>query len=204
MAVEDPTPPNSTPKGTRARVLLATIECLERYGIPGATVRRITEAAGVNIAAINYHFGSKDALLEAALSQTLRQAFPENMTELRQHIAQSGGDVAKGTRAFFTAYLAHAFSYPRISVAHLRSALFEQDYSGAAVQAARDLVDAFYRIVAPAMLQRTEAERRMAVRQVWAAIFALAMLPQLFGTTREALTGPEMVGRLCATLFESL
>lgn len=192
------------PTDTRSRILLATIESLERYGVTGATVRRITEAAGVNVAAINYHFGSKEALLEAALDQTLREAFPENMGELRQYIAQSGGDVAAGTRAYFTNYLINAFSYPRISVAHLRGALLDQDYSGPAIQAARDFVEGFYRVVSPAMLQRTEGERRMAVRQVWAAIFALAMLPQLFGTPPETLTGAEMVGRFCASLFESL
>lgn len=195
-------PPAQT--DTRSRILLATIESLERYGVTGATVRRITEAAGVNVAAINYHFGSKEALLEAALDQTLREAFPENMSELRQYIAQSGGDVAAGTRAYFTNYLINAFSYPRISVAHLRGALLDQDYSGPAIQAARDFVEGFYRVVSPAMLQRTEGERRMAVRQVWAAIFALAMLPQLFGTPPETLTGAEMVGRFCASLFESL
>lgn len=194
----------TAPTDTRSRILLATIESLERYGVTGATVRRITEAAGVNVAAINYHFGSKEALLESALDQTLREAFPQNMSELRQHIADSNGDVAAGTRAFFTHYLVNAFSYPRISVAHLRNALLDQDYSGPAVQAARDFVDGFYKVVSPAMLQRTEGERRMAVRQVWAAVFALAMLPQLFGTPRETMTGPEMVGRFCATLFESL
>lgn len=194
-------PPASSPE---ARIILATIACIERYGFTGATVRRITQAAGVNIAAINYYFGSKEALLESALAQTLHEALPKALMEATDLVARQRGNVEAGIREFFRGYLPNAFSYPRISVAHLRAALLDQDYSGPAVAAAREFMEGFYRLVAPAMLQRTELERRLAVLQVWATIFNLAMLPQLFGVERESLTGEDMARRLCSTLFEAL
>lgn len=193
--------PIATPQ---ERIVLATIECVERYGVTGTTVRRITEAAGVNVASINYYFGSKDALLETALAQTLNEAFPKALIEATGMVSRHGGNIETGIRDFFRGHLVKAFSYPGIAVAHLREALLQQDYSGAAVIAARDFLEGFYRLVSPAMLQRTEPERRLAVLQVWATIFNLAMLPQLFGVPRESLTGEEMVRRLCATLFEAL
>lgn len=47
---------------TKEKILSTTIEL---YGIKGdITVREICEKAGVNVASINYHFGSKDNLLK--------------------------------------------------------------------------------------------------------------------------------------------
>jgi AcrR family transcriptional regulator len=197
----DASPPTSTPQ---ERIVLATIECLERSGVTGTTVRRITEAAGVNVASINYYFGSKQALLDAALAQTLNEALPKALIEATDMVSKHGGNIETGIRDFFRGHLINAFAYPRIAVAHLRDALLEQDYSGTAVMATRDFMDGFYRLVSPAMLQRTEPERRTAVLHVWATVFNLAMLPQLFGIPRESLTGEVMVRSLCATLFEAL
>lgn len=54
--------------GTRARLLAAARDVVASRGTAGATSREITEAAGANLAAITYHFGSKDELVAAALS----------------------------------------------------------------------------------------------------------------------------------------
>jgi AcrR family transcriptional regulator len=62
-------------RSTRERLLAATIELLERDGWDSVTVRKIGAEAGVNIALVNYHFGSKTnlklAALEAALQDTV-------------------------------------------------------------------------------------------------------------------------------------
>jgi AcrR family transcriptional regulator len=55
--------------GTRER-LLATAEALfATRGIDAVSVRDITEAAGANIAAINYHFGSRRGLIDAIVQR---------------------------------------------------------------------------------------------------------------------------------------
>ncbi len=58
--------------GTRDRLLVAARQCVREHGVSGATSRRITTAAGANLAAITYHFGSKEALLMEALFGELR------------------------------------------------------------------------------------------------------------------------------------
>ena len=189
---------------SKARILFATIECLEQHGVAGTTVRRIAETGGVNLASVNYHFGSKAALLQAAFARSLQDALPSALVDLTACIAHLHGNIELGTRDFFRAYLPKVLGYPRIAVAHLHDALLEQDYSGPAVKAIREFVDKFYHLVAPAMLQQSEAEQRTAVLHVWATIYSLALLPRLFGVPSEILTGEAMVGRLCATLFESL
>ena len=51
----------------RARLLDAAGHEFAEKGFEGATVRSISERAGVNLAAINYHFGDKERLYEAVL-----------------------------------------------------------------------------------------------------------------------------------------
>ncbi len=53
---------------TRARLIEAAREVFSQQGFQGATVREICRRAGANVAAVNYHFGSKDGLLAEALN----------------------------------------------------------------------------------------------------------------------------------------
>ncbi|HEU0283233.1 MAG TPA: CerR family C-terminal domain-containing protein [Gallionella sp.] len=53
---------------TRARLLDAAREMFSQHGFQGATVREICRRAEANVAAVNYHFGSKDGLLAEALN----------------------------------------------------------------------------------------------------------------------------------------
>jgi AcrR family transcriptional regulator len=57
---------------TRGRLLTAARERVRAGGLEAASSRAITAAAGANLAAITYHFGSKDALVAAALAEEVR------------------------------------------------------------------------------------------------------------------------------------
>lgn len=57
--------------GTRARILDAAEALFAERGFEGTTVRDITEAAHANIAAVNYHFGSKEELLRAVTDRVV-------------------------------------------------------------------------------------------------------------------------------------
>lgn len=49
------------------RILNATLYVIGKYGFENVTVRKIANIADVNIASINYHFGSKDNVINEAL-----------------------------------------------------------------------------------------------------------------------------------------
>ena len=53
---------------TRMRLLDAAREVFSENSFQGATVREICRRADANVAAVNYHFGSKDGLLAEALN----------------------------------------------------------------------------------------------------------------------------------------
>src|SRR5687768_18376717 len=57
--------------GNREDLLAGALECLKEKGWARTTVRDIAAAAGVNHAAIGYHFGSREALLTAAFVQAM-------------------------------------------------------------------------------------------------------------------------------------
>jgi AcrR family transcriptional regulator len=56
-----------TAPATRDRLVTATREAIRDVGLPAATAREITGRAAANLAAIPYHFGSKEALVTEAL-----------------------------------------------------------------------------------------------------------------------------------------
>jgi AcrR family transcriptional regulator len=56
---------------TRTRILDAAEELFMQHGFEGTSMRQLTARARVNLAAVNYHFGSKDALIEAVFRRRL-------------------------------------------------------------------------------------------------------------------------------------
>ncbi|HEY1688550.1 MAG TPA: TetR family transcriptional regulator [Solirubrobacteraceae bacterium] len=67
--------PTSSARGkdTKAALLAAAKRLIGERGYGGTSVRELAAAAGANIAAINYHFGSRDKLLNEAVLQAFLQ-----------------------------------------------------------------------------------------------------------------------------------
>ena len=59
---------------TRQRLLEAAGQVFAEQGFRAATVRDICQRAGANIAAVNYHFGDKEALYREVITDSARQA----------------------------------------------------------------------------------------------------------------------------------
>jgi AcrR family transcriptional regulator len=59
--------------GTAARILDAAERLFAEHGIEAASVRAITQSAGVNIAAVHYHFGSKQDLVRALVERRVAE-----------------------------------------------------------------------------------------------------------------------------------
>jgi AcrR family transcriptional regulator len=59
------------PAATKERILDAAEGLFMEHGFEATSLRAITAAATVNLAAVNYHFGSKEELFEAVLTRRL-------------------------------------------------------------------------------------------------------------------------------------
>jgi AcrR family transcriptional regulator len=85
---------------TKARLLEAAGQEFAEHGFGGATVRRICERAGANVAAVNYHFGDKESLYVQAVMEAHRcsiEPLPPDLTT---------GSPEAGLRRFIRHFLA--------------------------------------------------------------------------------------------------
>ena len=67
---------------TQSRIIDAAEALFMEHGFEATSLRQITSVAGVNLAAVNYHFGSKDDLFEAVLTRRLDPMNQERMALL--------------------------------------------------------------------------------------------------------------------------
>lgn len=72
----------SDAQGTRDRILDAAERLFAEQGFYVTTLREITQAADVNLAAVNYHFGSKQALVVAVFQRRLDELNAERLERL--------------------------------------------------------------------------------------------------------------------------
>jgi AcrR family transcriptional regulator len=99
-------PPRNTPE----RLIDAVERLLDQRDDLELSLREITTAAGANVAAVNYHFGSKDALVNAVIERALTEHAREQLLALR---AVDGGGLEDVVRAWIgPAVLAGASAEP--------------------------------------------------------------------------------------------
>lgn len=80
---------------TRSRILDAAQGLFVRHGLEATSMRMITAEANANIAAANYHFGSKDALIEAVFRRGLARLNEMRLAELDRLEREAGGSPLK-------------------------------------------------------------------------------------------------------------
>lgn len=164
----------------RDRIFLATLECIERDGLDSMTVRGIAKQAQVNSAAINYYFGTKDRLVDQVLTRTLREGLDGSLDEFEQIIAAKGGDIRAGLVDFLNLFFGQMLNWPRLAEAQLHEALTHQNYDSPAILETNSFLSRFLEIVRPILPERSEAEHRNAVLQLWLPMMFLGMLPRAF------------------------
>jgi len=89
---------------TQLRILDAAEELFMQHGFEGASMRMLTAKASVNLAAINYHFGSKDALIEAVFHRRLDAMNAERIAEL-DRLEQAAGGAPLTPEAIIRAFI---------------------------------------------------------------------------------------------------
>jgi AcrR family transcriptional regulator len=77
--------------GNREDLLAGALACLKAKGWTRTTVRDIAAAAGVNHAAIGYHFGSREALLTEAFTQAMDAWGAQTEAAVRAAVAAGAG-----------------------------------------------------------------------------------------------------------------
>lgn len=102
-------PTVNSPASTKERILAAAETLFAQRGFDGASLRKLTASAGVNLAAVNYHFGSKEKLVE--------QVFKRRLDALNQHRLAELAKVAGKPETTLDDVLA-AFIRPALELSH--------------------------------------------------------------------------------------
>ncbi|MFW6690964.1 TetR/AcrR family transcriptional regulator [Streptomyces sp. MAR4 CNX-425] len=71
-----PTPRSAA---TRTRLLDAAERLFAEHGFAATSLRTVTDAADANVAAVNYHFGSKEGLLRAVVQRAMAAVNQERL-----------------------------------------------------------------------------------------------------------------------------
>ena len=100
----------AAPAVRREALIEATLQCLKKYGHDGASVRRISAAAGVSIGLINHHFPSSAGLI-AETYETLARTLTE---ELRAQVDNTTAKPRDRLSVFFRASFAPELLDPQL------------------------------------------------------------------------------------------
>ena len=93
---------------TKDRILHAAEELFAQQGFASTSLRQVTSRADVNIAAVNYHFGSKDNLVNEVFRRRMDDMSVERLKALRQAVQAHPGELEPVLAAFVEPALAMA------------------------------------------------------------------------------------------------
>jgi AcrR family transcriptional regulator len=82
---------DATSADTKTRILDAAEQLFMEHGFEATSLRSLTTAASVNLAAVNYHFGSTEELFEAVLTRRLDPMNQERIELLERIEREAGG-----------------------------------------------------------------------------------------------------------------
>lgn len=153
----------ATPFSTKDRILGAAEELFAQFGFSGTSLRQVTSRADVNIAAVNYHFGSKENLVNEVFRRRMDDMSAQRLSALKIAIKQHPGELEP---------ILAAFVEPALAIA--------QDRHGGG---------AFIRVVARAYAEKNDGLRKFLSDHYGHVLreFAKAIAGCLPGLTKEAL-----------------
>ena len=98
--------PELRPSGSKLDLIRATVAAISRHGLSELTSAKIASAAGHTAASVNFHFGSKEALLLATLRE-VSEEFAESMATV---LNDAGDDALLGLLGIIDASLSRRLS----------------------------------------------------------------------------------------------
>jgi AcrR family transcriptional regulator len=97
---------NTTHFSTKDRILGAAEELFAQHGFAGTSLRQVTSRADVNIAAVNYHFGSKENLVNEVFRRRMDDMTDLRLSQLKTALQKHPGELQPVLAAFVEPALA--------------------------------------------------------------------------------------------------
>ena len=100
------TPLSTRTFSTKDRILGAAEELFAQHGFGGTSLRQVTAHADVNIAAVNYHFGSKENLVNEVFRRRMDEMSEQRLAQLEAAVKDHPGELEPILAAFVEPALA--------------------------------------------------------------------------------------------------
>ncbi len=179
---------------TKERILDAAEALFAEHGFEPTSLRMITAAAGVNLAAVNYHFRSKDDLIRAVLARRIGPLNQKRLELLKAQLSADGSNppsLEGVIRAFVEPIVMLRRDAPSAGVGRL----FGRTYVDPSGTARRAFFDLMREIGRPF----TEAFRKVLpgvpqVELLWRMHFSVGVLAHTLAGTEHLIT---ISGGLC-------
>lgn len=201
---------------TKSRILEAAETLFIECGYEAMSLRQITSRAEVNLAAVNYHFGSKESLIHAMLSRRLDRFNQERLKLLERFDVMLGArltcehvlgamfipalslsrDPRVGGKAFLR-LLGRAYTDPS---PFIRDFLNAHDESVAA-----RFVDAFQRALPHLPREELDLRLRFAIGALWGVLTGTDTGSLITGFSQDHSTNDlQLIGRLASLMVAAL
>jgi AcrR family transcriptional regulator len=94
---------------TKEKIIEKALSIIANEGLKNITIRRIAEESGVNVASLNYHFGSKDELLKEVFL-----FFGKKISGIFNILNSETGSAELPMRQFIHQYANYTVQYPGV------------------------------------------------------------------------------------------
>jgi AcrR family transcriptional regulator len=166
-----------TDTSIKNKIIMAAIECIEKYGFHALTIRRIAKEAGVNVAAINYYFGSKKKLIDEVFRQTLHTGLEGNIDDFLIKYKDTPG---KALEMFFLEMIGGGLNYPNLVKIHFYEAFLNNNYKTNSVKRVNTFLKSFEKYICSIKPGWNKKDCTMDMIQLWSAVFFPILFPDIF------------------------
>lgn len=158
------------------KIIAATIECIGKYGIENLTSRKIATEAGVNLAAINYYFRSKENLVAIAIKRTVT----EGLTDIDELYGNPKENKFVTLKKYMLTKFMGICNYKSITRAHLYGPFMQEDYSGSFFDEFNAFMADLAKFMEEMLPEEYKHRAKLMAITLFSAILTTAMMPQIY------------------------
>jgi AcrR family transcriptional regulator len=159
----------------REKIILAAIRCLEREGLHSVTTRTIAKEAEVNVAAINYYFGTKEKLMDEALRHAMNNA----LGDLGEIMAGSE-DPSFKLFTVFNLFFTGMIRYPGLMKAFFYDPFIQKNYTGPFAHRFSIMLNELHQRLEPLVDEENKATFKLSITQMCASMIFMGLFPNFF------------------------
>ncbi|HDP81173.1 MAG TPA: TetR/AcrR family transcriptional regulator [Spirochaetes bacterium] len=158
----------------REKIILATIECIEKQGLHSVTIRGIAREAGVNSAAINYYFRSKENLIDLTLQQTI----DHSLMDIREILDDTTLSPRTALRNILMYLLEGSLRYPELTKAHFYDSIVLNRSNPRFTGWINEILENIHSLLLKSSMKKNEPDRRLEVIQMLSAVIIHCLIPE--------------------------